>query len=615
MTIQLDRERFRRAYFRNRTLRRPLNWFRYTGVAPNDLFVVSYPRSGTTWLRFLLFELLTGEPAEFVSVNDWIPYIGRHRGIRRLLPNGGRVIQSHETFLRGVGAGIYVVRDPRSVVLSEYRWQLRTGLFQESFDRFFDRFVSGGANPYGGWDEHVRVWVESELAARGGLHVVRFEDLKANAVQELEGIMDFLRVRTTRSQIERAVSNNDLAQMRAKEERAPDWAVGSSARPDIRFVNTGSTSHWKEELKSDQVTRLERAFGPTLRRMKYVPTVSTPSPASMNGRATEQASHDRLKVIYIAGWGRSGSTLLDNLLGQIDGFFSTGELRYIWERGVLGGWKCGCGQSVKECEVWSRVLAKLQAGEEMPDATTIMRWQRAATRLRHTWQLLKMNDGGPGHTPVLQPYLRIIGNLYASVAEATQARVIVDSSKRPSDAAILDLVPGIELYVIHLVRDPRAVAFSWSKHQAGIDRHGVVESTGSWVAWNLASGSLRKKLLDRSILLRYEDFVARPVESLERIVSLVGEDVADIPPMRDGVFELKETHTVSGNPARFRMGSVRVLPDDQWLERLGTARTATATMLALPLLHRYGYPISTRRASGSFRHSIASPTERRASVR
>jgi hypothetical protein len=591
----LDRGTVRRAYFRSRSLRLPLTRVRYSRLAPNDLFIASYPRSGTTWLRFLLFELLSGNAAEFVSVNEAIPYVGKHQRAPQLLPNGGRVIQTHETFLRGVASAIYVVRDPRSVVLSEFRWQLRTGLSRGSFEPFFDAFLTGRANPYGRWDRHVDTWLASDLASEDRLHVVRFEDLRTDTVGELTRILDALGLRVDTASIEQVVANNGLTRMRAKEERAPRGALGESARPDIRFVNSGSTSGWKEQLSLEHVRRIEEQFGEQLSSLGYQPLPVAPSthrPSSVAGVRHEQVpSPDApLKVIYIAGWGRSGSTLLDSLLGQIDGFFSTGELRYIWERGVLGDWKCGCGRTVKRCEVWSVVLAKLEADGRGPDARRILRWQKQVTRFRHTSGLLKLTSHDlPGHFP-LEPYVELTGRLFSALADVTGARVIVDSSKRPSDAAILDLVPGVELYVVHLVRDPRAVAYSWGTRQPDIDSHGVAASTTGWVAWNLACEALRRKIPERSTLVRYEDFVKQPHATLERIVELVGEDPSRIPPMREGTFDIAGTHTVSGNPGRFRSGSIEVRPDTRWLQRLGPVPKAAATTIALPLLRRYGYP-------------------------
>ncbi|MDP9235079.1 MAG: sulfotransferase domain-containing protein [Actinomycetota bacterium] len=594
----LDNGALRRAYFRNRSIDRAVNHRRYRGIRPTDLFIASYPRSGTTWLRFLLFEFLTGAPSDFVSVNRAIPYVGEHGHAPGLLPNGGRLIMTHEAYLKGVGSVIYVVRDPRSVVLSEYLWQLRTGLFDGSFDHFFEAFIAGRANPYGAWDRHAAMWTESALATEGRLHVVRFEDLRNDTSSELTRILSLLGVRLDASVIDEVIAHNALAQMRAKEDAAPLGALAPCARPDIRFVNSGSLTDWKHSLSQDQAQQITKEFRTSLQALRYdvssierESTVEAPHAVIGPGAQQPPQTDKPLKVLYIAGGDRSGSTLLDNLLGQVDGFFSTGELRYIWERGELMGWRCGCGQSVTECEIWAVVLEKLHADGATPDAATIVQWQDRVARFRKTFSLLNLTPSGARDHPMLQAYLDLTRRLYSSIAEVTGARVVVDSSKRPSDAAILNLVPGLQLYVIHLVRDPRAVAYSWGKRQADIDRHGVFASSASWVAWNVGSEAVRRRIPERSILLRYEDFVREPRRNLQQILALVSEDPVNAPSNQDGTFEVSATHTVSGNPARFRQGPVKVRPDDEWLDRLGTPRRVAATTMSLPFLRRYGYEI------------------------
>jgi hypothetical protein len=588
-----EKDALRRAYFRNPYLRRPLNLLRYRGVGRRDLFVASYPRSGTTWLRFLLYELLSGSPAEFVSVNDSIPYIGKHGAAPRLLRGSGRLIQTHEAYRHGVASAIYVVRDPRSVVLSEYRWQLRTGLSHESFHAFFEAFISGRANPYSRWDRHVATWL-NPTSSLARVQPVRFEDLRSDAVTELTKIARFLDLDTDEEAIACVVDNNRLERMRAKEERAPVGALGANARPDIRFVNSGSTSGWRDQLSLDHIRRIEEEFADQMTLLGYEKL-----PARRSARATARTEpaavpaedeHRSVKVLYIAGWGRSGSTILDNLLGQLGGFFSTGELRYIWERGVIGDWICGCGRPVKACEVWSVVLQRLEQDPTIPTARTILEWQRLVTRFRHTRKLLALDPTAMSEQPTLSSYAAVVRKLYATVADVTAARVIVDSSKRPSDAAVLALVPGLDLYVVHLVRDPRAVAYSWQKRQAGIDRHGVAESTASWVAWNMATEELRARLDDRSTLVRYERFVEHPTQTLRRLVELVGEDPALVQVPATNVFQVAGTHTVSGNPARFRSGSVAIRPDTEWRAGLASWQRILATAIAAPLLRRYGYP-------------------------
>jgi hypothetical protein len=576
----------RKLAFRSRLARWPLNVTRHLGLSENDVFVASYPRSGTTWFRFLLYELLAGEPSEFPSVNAQIPYVGAHRRARGLLPHDGRLIKTHESYKRGVRAAIYVVRDPRSVVVSEHRWELRTGLSDQPFDRFFDAFLQGKANPYDRWDLHVQGWLGSTIASRGRVHLVRFEDLTRDTVGELQGVLRFLGVNRDASRIAEVVANNDLAHMREKEERAPGGTVGAQRRPEIRFINAGSTEAWVDHLSDEHIGELERRFTDTMGQLGYE---SRARPSSIVGAPRDK--RDEVKVLYIAGWGRSGSTFLDTMLGQLPRFFSTGEVRYLWDRGVLRGWTCGCGELVRDCPIWSEVLRRLENDGETRPAKDIVQWQHQVTRIRHSPRLVRRPLGGTDNDRILNEYVDVTGRLFRSIADVSGARVIVDSSKRPSDAAVLGKVPGVSLHIVHLVRDPRAVAYSWSQRQEGIDRHGILSSTTSWVGWNVATEDVRRQLACPSLLVRYEDFVERPLDALRRIVNLVGEDSASVDTLDPPLLRLAPTHTVSGNPSRLRSGPVEITPDQRWVSGLPWWQKAAASAVASPLMGRYGYPL------------------------
>ena len=191
-------------------------------------------------------------------------------------------------------------------------------------------------------------------------------------------------------------------------------------------------------------------------------------------------------------------------------------------------------------------------------------------------------------------------SLYQQVATVTGARVVIDSSKRPSDAALLRLLPGVNPYFVHLVRDPRAVAYSWARKKAQLDRdrpalmspHTVLDSTVSWLSWNLAAESLRKRVgAGHFSLVRYEDFVSRPHAVLERILALVGEAGASVPLSEDRAAELSTNHTVSGNPDRFSTGRVKLREDREWRSKQATTDRLLTTLVALPLLHRYDYAL------------------------
>jgi hypothetical protein len=307
-----------------------------------------------------------------------------------------------------------------------------------------------------------------------------------------------------------------------------------------------------------------------------------------------------LKVLYIVGWGRSGSTILDNLLGQLDGFLSTGELRNLWQEGLTEGRKCGCGAPVRTCPVWSRVLAESLGRMEGWDteAAQAIVWEKRALRTRHTACVALATKGWGRPSEELRAYSDLMGRVYSTIGTTTDARVIVDSSKVPSHAFLLESLPEVEAYFVHLVRDPRAAAFSWKKTTSRMDRDdtepmprfGTFKSASNWLGFNLAAEALRSRFArDRMLLVRYEDFVLYPQKTLLDIIRLVGENVRDLPFEGDRVVRLGLTHTVSGNPSRFRTGSVELKEDVEWVSGQSSRDRLLATVIASPLLHRYGY--------------------------
>ncbi len=307
----------------------------------------------------------------------------------------------------------------------------------------------------------------------------------------------------------------------------------------------------------------------------------------------------QLKVLYILGTARCGSTILDNILGEIPGFFSGGEIRFLWTRHLEGRF-CGCGKPVGDCDVWSSALAR--STDDGVPAETIVRWQHDAVRLKHTAQILRAR---PEELPAgpLGAYAREILAVYRRLGEHTSARVIVDSSVRPSNGAVLRLLPDIDAYFVHMVRDPRAVVYSRSQVKANPDRTIPAEMPRArppvaafhWNAVNLAAEAVARKVdPSRFLRIRYEDFVSDPVTTVQGITELVAEEPESIPINAAGEVYLNVNHTASGNPSRFQTGVVRVRRDNRWLDSLSRRDYMVTTALTLPLLLRYRYPIRAR---------------------
>jgi hypothetical protein len=243
-------------------LRGPVTALRHRNVCPDDTFVASYPRAGSTWLRFLLQEILTGQPSLFPSVNRMIPQVGFHEHAYRL-PNGGRFIKTHEAFRPEYRRAIYLSRDPRDVLLSEHAFQKALGITTAGIDDYIEDFVTRRVNANGSWRDHVRTWLDaSESNAR--IRIFRFEDLRRDTPGTLRQILNFLEVAPDQDRILEAIRNNGVAQMRAKELATPQ-----KTSKDGKFVREGRSGGWRKNLTSQQSRRVERAMQSEMQRLGY----------------------------------------------------------------------------------------------------------------------------------------------------------------------------------------------------------------------------------------------------------------------------------------------------------------------------------------------------------
>lgn len=302
-----------------------------------------------------------------------------------------------------------------------------------------------------------------------------------------------------------------------------------------------------------------------------------------------------VKVLSINGWCRNGSTILGNLLNEVDGFFHAGELHFLWKNayGLGSNTGCGCGVDLVRCPIWSAVLAaELPAGARAEAHAAEVRRRQEAVRTRHTWTVLRRGAA----SEVRREHAATMARAYRAIAEITRCRVIVDSSKIAGEAALLAQVDGVDPIHVHLVRDPRAVAHSWMRQKDYAQPMTALRSTAYWVGFNLAARALVRAHPDRSVFLRYEDFIRDPEGTLARLIELGGGDRSQNP-LRGRTAELRANHTVTGNPDRFRSGTTRIRgEDDRWRSELPARSVAAAVALGWPLMRRYGYRL--RRPAG-----------------
>lgn len=300
------------------------------------------------------------------------------------------------------------------------------------------------------------------------------------------------------------------------------------------------------------------------------------------------------RVLYLTGWCRSGSTLLGNLLNELPGVVHVGELHYLWRNGVLRAGTntaCGCGAEVADCPLWSAVLERVVGdGDPAASAAAALADQRALLRTRHAARRLAESTGRRATPAAVARTRDRMTGLYDAIAAESGASLVVDSSKYPAEPAALTGGTGPDLRVLHMVRDPRATAYSWRRAKAYIPAMGPVRSTACWTGFGWASDRLAGALPGRWERLRYEDFVAAPRAALGRVMELAG--LPGEPPVdAEGTAELGVNHTVTGNPDRLRRGRVEIRDSAAWRRELPVRDRVAATVLAAPLLARYRYPV------------------------
>jgi hypothetical protein len=257
-------------------VRKPVRWLRNLGVGPGDALVCSYPRSGSTWLRFLLYEALTSEPAAFQSVNRGIPDPDGYRRAPRLLPSGGRLLKSHDRYWPRGTKVVYLVRDVRDVVLSEYRHHVREGTFRGDLADFLSPFLDGKITYFGSWSDHVRFWALEGRVPPEDLFVLRYESLRERTVDRVADVLGFLDAGVDRSSVESSVRNNAIERMRRKEEEAPEGII-QTVDSRLRFVGRGLVGVWKGELTETQLAQVEARVGNALSRLGYAAAAKAPS--------------------------------------------------------------------------------------------------------------------------------------------------------------------------------------------------------------------------------------------------------------------------------------------------------------------------------------------------
>jgi len=305
-------------------------------------------------------------------------------------------------------------------------------------------------------------------------------------------------------------------------------------------------------------------------------------------------------VLFLGGLGRSGTTLLERALNEIPGVCALGEVVHLWQRDVRDDERCGCGERFSGCVFWQAVGEEAFGGWDRLDISRVLALRDAVERTRHIPLLARRRLAESRRGDVLA-YGAYYAAIYRAAAAITGASVIVDSSKHSALAHCLRWMrPGaIDLRVVHVIRDPRGVAYSWTKKVLRpesdgdeMTRYSPAHSALLWTAHNTAIDLLGRRGVPVS-RLRYEEFLADPAGTLRHLAAFAGLELTPdaLTFLDPGHVELGLGHSAAGNPMRFRSGRLPLHPDDAWRTHLAPAQRRLVAALCAPLLRRYGYPV------------------------
>ena len=297
-------------------------------------------------------------------------------------------------------------------------------------------------------------------------------------------------------------------------------------------------------------------------------------------------------VLYIAGDGRSGSTLIESLIADATGAVAVGEIRMFLSAGFRWGARCGCGEPFTECAFWREVLDEAMPGVGEADRAILERSGRALISNRRTLHLLRGRDAWSDDE---RRSAALHVDLYRAIARVSGTRLIVDSSKTPAYGLFLAAQPELDVRVVHLVRDGRAVAHSWTRRKtwkaAAVGEQRLMKQLSTrraarqWFTTNLFCEFLRNRV-DHAVTVRYEDLAADPTGVVERVLSELGVERSAAPSSTE--------HGFLGNPIRFDSTPRAIVLDDAWTVELPAKQRRLATLLTFPLLLRPGYPLRRR---------------------
>lgn len=240
-------------------------------IYDDDVMIVSYPKSGNTWMRFLLGNILHDD-YNFSNMEDLIPdiYVLNNKKLKEF--NRPRIMKSHEYFIPTYKKVIYIVRDPRSVVVSYFHYQKKFNKISHdmAFSEYFKLFIDGKLDPFGNWEENIKSWICVKKNKENNLLLLKYEDLKINPLLEIKKVLSFLELSVSNAKISNAIQKSSFKKMKKNEkDNIKNTIVLNNSDKNIAFVRAGKTDEWKDYFSQTEIEIIFSKFGSTMEQLGY----------------------------------------------------------------------------------------------------------------------------------------------------------------------------------------------------------------------------------------------------------------------------------------------------------------------------------------------------------
>lgn len=239
-------------------------------IDPNDIFLVSYPKSGNTWLRFLIGNYFSANQCDFTNIHSIIPDIHYDPSKINKIKEP-RIIKSHNSFCPKYRKVIYLVRDGRDVAVSYYYHYLKFKQNQDSisFNEYLKQFNAGQVD-YGLWADHINSWLDNFNSIDKYL-IIKYEDIHKNPFDSLKKVIKFAELSIDEERIKKSVESSKLENMQSIEKKQSDYdPILSKTDNKINFVRSGQVGEWQSLFTESMKNEFLKIHGNALAKLNYI---------------------------------------------------------------------------------------------------------------------------------------------------------------------------------------------------------------------------------------------------------------------------------------------------------------------------------------------------------